>query len=62
MSARRAPVTPPAKIAKALASSETNQQAVALDGITLYPPNEKRATWRVKFHLAGRGHELSGVR
>lgn len=60
MSARRAPVTPPAKIAKALASSQATQQAAVLDGITLYPPNEKRATWRVKFHLGGRGHELSG--
>lgn len=60
MSARRVPVIPPAKMATALASSQASQQTAVLDGITLYPPSETRATWRVKFHLAGRAHELSG--
>lgn len=60
MSTRRVPVTPPAKIAKALVSSHATHRAVVLDGITLYPPHATRATWRVKFHHAGRGHELSG--
>lgn len=60
MSARRAPVTPPTEVAKSLQRGQKRQETVVFEGISLHPPNKKRPTWRIKYNLGGKGHELSG--
>lgn len=60
MSARRLPISPPAKVAKSLAQGQKAQQVVVIDDIAMYPPNAKRPTWRIKYNLAGKSPEFSG--
>lgn len=62
MSARRAPVEPPRDVKATLKAALASSQTVVYQGISLMPPTETRATWRIKGTTAGKSVELSGGR
>ena len=62
MKTRRPPVKPPVAIGKKLKAATISGDAQIMDGVTLYPPTEKKPTWRVVVWFGGRSKELSAGR